>query len=88
MTDGPVRGAVMPSAGFDPSAWALPLQGTAVALSQVAQLSAQRTLRLTDPGFTRLPRFPARAMAPSATARSRRPCRRWRRTCAPWPDRS
>lgn len=57
VTDGPVRGAVMPSAGFDPSAWALPLQGTAVALSQVAQLSAQRTLRLTDPGFTRLPRF-------------------------------
>lgn len=57
VTDGPVRGAVMPSAGFDPSAWALPLQSTAVALSQVAQLSAQRTLRLTDPGFTRLPRF-------------------------------
>ncbi|WP_445657568.1 HAL/PAL/TAL family ammonia-lyase [Achromobacter sp. NCFB-sbj8-Ac1-l] len=57
VTDGPVRGAVLPSAGFDPSAWVLPLQGTAVALSQVAQLSAQRTLRLTDPAFTRLPRF-------------------------------
>lgn len=57
VTEGPVRGAVMPSAGFDPSAWVLPLQGTAVALSQVAQLSAQRTLRLTDPAFTRLPRF-------------------------------
>lgn len=57
MTSGPVRGAVIPSAGFDPSAWVLPLQGTAVALSQVAQLSAQRTLRLTDPAFTRLPRF-------------------------------
>ncbi len=57
VTDGPVRGAVMPSAGFDPSAWVLPLQGVSVALSQVAQLSAQRTLRLTDPAFTRLPRF-------------------------------
>jgi histidine ammonia-lyase len=55
--EGPVRGAVLPSASFDPSAWALPLQGVAVALSQVAQSSAQRTLRLTDPGFTRLPRF-------------------------------
>lgn len=57
VTEGPVRGAVMPSAGFDPSAWVLPLQGVSVALSQVAQLSAQRTLRLTDPAFTRLPRF-------------------------------
>lgn len=57
VVDGPVRGAVLPSAGFDPSAWAQPLQGLAVALSQVAQLSAQRTLRLTDPAFTRLPRF-------------------------------
>lgn len=57
VTDGPVRGAVIPSAGFDPSAWVLPLQGVSVALSQVAQLSAQRTLRLTDPAFTRLPRF-------------------------------
>ncbi|MGY6269728.1 HAL/PAL/TAL family ammonia-lyase [Achromobacter denitrificans] len=57
VTDGPVRGAVLPSAGFDPSAWVLPLQGMGVALSQVAQLSAQRTLRLTDTGFTGLPRF-------------------------------
>jgi histidine ammonia-lyase len=57
VTDGPVRGAVLPSAGFDPSAWALPLQAMGVALSQVAQLSAQRTLRLTDTGFTGLPRF-------------------------------
>ena len=57
VTQGPVRGAVLPSAGFDPSAWALPLQGMGVALSQVAQLSAQRTLRLTDTAFTGLPRF-------------------------------
>lgn len=57
VTEGPVRGAVLPSAGFDPSGWALPLQGMTVALSQVAQLSTQRTLRLTDPGFTGLPRF-------------------------------
>jgi histidine ammonia-lyase len=57
VTEGPVRGAVLPSASFDPSAWALPLQGVAVALSQVAQSSTQRTLRLTDPGFTGLPRF-------------------------------
>ncbi|MCY1531795.1 Histidine ammonia-lyase [compost metagenome] len=57
VTDGPVRGAVLPSAGFDPSAWVLPLQSMGVALSQVAQLSAQRTLRLTDTGFTGLARF-------------------------------
>jgi histidine ammonia-lyase len=57
VTDGPVRGAVLPSAGFDPSAWVLPLQSLGVALSQTAQLSAQRTLRLTDPAFTALPRF-------------------------------
>jgi len=57
VTEGPVRGAVLPNAGFDPSAWALPLQGMGVALSQVAQLSAQRTLRLTDTAFTGLPRF-------------------------------
>ncbi len=57
VTQGPVRGAVLPNAGFDPSAWALPLQGMGVALSQIAQLSAQRTLRLTDTAFTGLPRF-------------------------------
>ncbi|MBO1013810.1 aromatic amino acid lyase [Achromobacter sp. SD115] len=57
VTEGPVRGAVLPNAGFDPSAWALPLQGMGIALSQVAQLSAQRTLRLTDTAFTGLPRF-------------------------------
>ncbi|WP_454673683.1 HAL/PAL/TAL family ammonia-lyase [Achromobacter pestifer] len=57
VTGGPVRGAVLPSAGFDPSAWVLPLQSMSVALSQMAQLSAQRTLRLTDPAFTGLPRF-------------------------------
>ncbi|MGB3430892.1 HAL/PAL/TAL family ammonia-lyase [Achromobacter sp.] len=57
VTQGPVRGAVLPNAGFDPSAWALPLQGMGIALSQVAQLSAQRTLRLTDTAFTGLPRF-------------------------------
>ncbi|NMK47925.1 aromatic amino acid ammonia-lyase [Achromobacter sp. Bel] len=57
VTDGPVRGAVLPSAGFDPSAWVLPLQSLGVALSQTAQLSAQRTLRLTDTAFTALPRF-------------------------------
>ncbi|MFQ1061726.1 HAL/PAL/TAL family ammonia-lyase [Bordetella trematum] len=57
VTEGEVRGAVIPSASFDPSAWALPLQGMTVALSQVAQLSAQRSLRLTESGFTGLARF-------------------------------
>ncbi len=57
VTQGPVQGAVIPNAGFDPSAWALPLQSMGVAMSQVAQLSAQRTLRLTDNAFTGLPRF-------------------------------
>ncbi|WP_241068531.1 HAL/PAL/TAL family ammonia-lyase [Achromobacter insuavis] len=57
VTQGPRRGAVVPSAGFDPTAWVVPLQSVGVALSQVAQSSAQRVLRMGDPTFTRLPRF-------------------------------
>ncbi len=57
VTQGPQRGAVVPSAGFDPTAWVVPLQSVGVALSQVAQSSAQRVLRMGDPTFTRLPRF-------------------------------
>ncbi|MCH3719497.1 aromatic amino acid lyase, partial [Campylobacter lari] len=34
-----------------------PLQSVGIALSQVAQSSAQRVLRMGDPAFTRLPRF-------------------------------
>lgn len=57
VTQGPQRGAVVPSAGFDPTAWVVPLQSVGVALSQVAQSSAQRVLRMGDPTFTKLPRF-------------------------------
>ncbi|CAB3631928.1 Histidine ammonia-lyase [Achromobacter sp. 2789STDY5608633] len=57
VTQGPQRGAVVPSAGFDPTAWVVPLQSVGIALSQVAQSSAQRVLRMGDPAFTRLPRF-------------------------------
>ncbi|CAB3731382.1 Histidine ammonia-lyase [Achromobacter insolitus] len=57
VTEGKLRGAVLPSAGFDPTAWVVPLQSVGVALSQVAQSSAQRVLRMGDPAFTKLPRF-------------------------------
>jgi histidine ammonia-lyase len=57
VTQGKLRGAVLPSAGFDPTAWVVPLQTVGVALSQVAQSSAQRVLRMGDPAFTKLPRF-------------------------------
>ena len=57
VTEGDVKGAIVPSAGFDPLAWALPLQSVSVGLSHVAQSSAQRILRMGDPTFSRLPRF-------------------------------
>lgn len=57
VTEGAVRGAVLPSAGFDPTAWVLPLQSVGVALSHIAQSSAQRVLRLGDPAFSKLSRF-------------------------------
>ncbi|MFD4838952.1 histidine ammonia-lyase [Achromobacter sp. NPDC058515] len=57
VTQGDVRGAILPSASFDPTVWVLPLQSVGVALSQVAQSSAQRTLRMGDPTFTQLSRF-------------------------------
>ncbi|MCJ9707881.1 aromatic amino acid lyase [Bordetella hinzii] len=57
VTQGKVRGAVLPSAGFDPTAWVVPLESVGVALSHVAQSSAQRVLRMGDPTFTKLPRF-------------------------------
>lgn len=57
VTKGDVRGAILPSASFDPTVWVLPLQSVSVALSQIAQSSAQRILRMGDPTFTQLPRF-------------------------------
>ncbi|MBV7483864.1 aromatic amino acid lyase [Bordetella sp. BOR01] len=57
VTRGEVRGAIVPSAGFDPTVWVVPLQSVGVALSHVAQSSAQRVLRLGDPTFTHLSRF-------------------------------
>lgn len=57
VTEGPVHGAILPSASFDPTVWVLPLQNISVAMSHIAQSSAQRTLRLADPAFTQLSRF-------------------------------
>lgn len=57
VTEGDVRGAILPSAGFDPTVWVLPLQSISVGLSHVAQSSAQRVLRMGDPTFSRLSRF-------------------------------
>ncbi|MCD0504526.1 HAL/PAL/TAL family ammonia-lyase [Bordetella petrii] len=57
VTQGQVRGAILPSAGFDPTVWVVPLEAVGVALSHVAQSSAQRVLRMGDPTFTKLSRF-------------------------------
>lgn len=57
VTEGAVQGAILPSASFDPTVWAVSLEGVGIAMSHVAQSSAQRVLRLGDPAFTRLSRF-------------------------------
>ncbi|SFC77665.1 histidine ammonia-lyase [Polaromonas sp. OV174] len=52
-----LAGSIFPTASFDPLPWALNLQSVTIALSHVANSSFQRTLRLSDPAFTKLPRF-------------------------------
>jgi histidine ammonia-lyase len=54
---GPVRGAVIPNANFEPLPWVLPLQSLNVALSHVSRSAAARITRLGAPEFTRLSRF-------------------------------
>jgi len=54
---GTLRGAVIPTANFEPLPWLLPLQSLSVALSQVSRTSAARITRLGTPEFTHLSRF-------------------------------
>lgn len=55
--EGDLYGAVLPSAAFDTTVWVLPLHNVSLAASHVAQSSAQRILRLSDPNFSKLSRF-------------------------------
>jgi histidine ammonia-lyase len=57
VTQGKIRGAVIPTANFEPFPWVLELESLGIALSHVSRASAQRTLRLATPEFTNLSRF-------------------------------
>jgi histidine ammonia-lyase len=54
---GNTRGAVIPTANFEPTPWVLQLQALSVALAQVSQSTAARITRLGSPAFTGLTRF-------------------------------
>ncbi|WP_394837994.1 aromatic amino acid lyase [Pendulispora rubella] len=64
VVEGDVRGAVVPTANFEPVAWALPLQAVNVAFAHVSRASCYRTLKLSMNHFTGLTRF----LAPDDTA--------------------
>ncbi len=57
VSTGAVRGAVVPSANFDPLPLVVALEGAAIAAAHVSNGSAQRTVDLANPEFTRLSRF-------------------------------
>ena len=50
-------GWIIPTANFLPLEWVLRAQAVSQSLAQLSRLSANRTLRLSDPQFTYLPRF-------------------------------
>ncbi len=52
-----LKGAVIPSAKFEPLPIAISAERTAVALAHVAHNSVQRTLRMDDDRFSGLPRY-------------------------------
>ena len=52
-----LKGAVIPSANFEPLPIAISAERTAVALAHVAHNSVQRTLRMDDDRFSGLPRY-------------------------------
>lgn len=55
--DGPVVGAIIPSANFEPEIWVVKYEGLAIALTHVAHNSVQRMIHLGNPQFTGLSRF-------------------------------
>lgn len=52
-----LKGAIIPSANFEPLPIAISAERTAVALAHVAHNSVQRTLRMDDDRFSGLPRY-------------------------------
>ena len=52
-----IKGAIIPSANFEPLPIAISAERTAVALAHVAHNSVQRTLRMDDDRFSGLPRY-------------------------------
>lgn len=52
-----LKGAISPSANFEPLPIAISAEPTAVALAHVAHNSVQRTLRMDDDRFSGLPRY-------------------------------
>ncbi|VVE15206.1 histidine ammonia-lyase [Pandoraea iniqua] len=52
-----ITGAVLPSSNFSPLTWVLALERLGSVLAHNSIASAQRVVRLNDPGFTGLPRY-------------------------------
>ncbi len=48
---------IVPSANFEPLNWVLGLESLNIALSHVSKASCYRTIKLSNPDFTKLPRF-------------------------------
>lgn len=51
------KGAVLPTANFEPLPWVLAFEETGLALAHNSLASAQRIIKLNDPNFTGLSRF-------------------------------
>ncbi|WP_141500556.1 HAL/PAL/TAL family ammonia-lyase [Paenibacillus luteus] len=56
------EGRILPSASFEPLAWVLGFEMLGIALSHVSKIACYRTIKLSTPSFTGLPRF----LAPEA----------------------
>lgn len=55
--DNGVKGAVVPSANFEPITWLIKFEALSITLSHAAKNSARRMIILADPHFTGLSRF-------------------------------
>lgn len=52
-----IKGAVVPTANFEPIPWVVEFEANAIVLAHNSIVSAQRTNKLDDPKFTKLTRF-------------------------------
>lgn len=68
VSDGTLKGAIIPTANFEPLPIAITLQQAAITLSHVAHNSVQRTLRLDDERFSGLTRYLASPDNPTGHA--------------------